>query len=91
VPSQKVPFCIEQGLLIRSEVARTTFYRLINQFALLKPVLESSNKARLAFSKAHANEMWQADTLDGPHVTIDGSPVQTFPMESMIWPAMRAG
>jgi hypothetical protein len=31
----------------------------------------------VAFAKAHANEMWQADTLYGPFVPINGVPVQT--------------
>src|SRR5208337_388363 len=44
---------------------------------LLKPDRDSTNKHRLAFAKAHANEMWQADTLYGPHVPINGTPVQT--------------
>lgn len=69
--------CIEQGLLNRSQVARTTFYRLVNTFELLKPETQSSNKVRLAFAKAHANEMWQADTLYGPYVKFQGAPVQT--------------
>ncbi len=69
--------CIEQARLHRSQVARTTFYRLVNQFELLKPDAESSSKVRLAFAKAHANEMWQADTLYGPHVQHKGEPVQT--------------
>ena len=45
--------CIEQGLLNRSEVARTTFYRLVNTFELLKPEAQTSNKVRLAFAKDH--------------------------------------
>ena len=69
--------CIEQGLLTRSQVAPNTFSRLVNQFEMLKPDQDSVNKHRLAFAKAHANEMWQADTLYGPHVPIHGSPVQT--------------
>jgi transposase InsO family protein len=69
--------CIEQGLLQRSQVARTTFYRLVREFELLKPDLDSANKHRLAFAKAHANEMWQADTLYGPFVNCNGTPVQT--------------
>ena len=69
--------CIEQGLLNRSQVARTTFYRLVRDFELLKPDQDSASKHRLAFAKAHANEMWQADTLYGPHVQVNGSPVQT--------------
>lgn len=69
--------CIEQGLLLRSQVARTTFYRLIREFELLKPDADTAHKVRLAFAKAHANEMWQADTLYGPFVKINGVPVQT--------------
>jgi len=69
--------CIEQGLLTRSRVAPNTFSRLVNQFEMLKPDGDCANKQRLAFAKAHANEMWQADTLYGPHVRINGSPVQT--------------
>jgi transposase InsO family protein len=69
--------CIEQGLLQRSQVARTTFYRLVREFELLKPDAETSHQVRLAFAKAHANEMWQADTLYGPFVKINGLPVQT--------------
>jgi transposase InsO family protein len=79
VPKRSVLYrlCIEQGQLQRSQVARTTFYRLVREFELLKPDTEAANKVRLAFAKAHANEMWQADTLYGPYVQIDGSPVQT--------------
>ena len=69
--------CIEAGLLTRSQIAPNTFSRLVNQFEMLKPDRESANKHRLAFAKAHANEMWQADTLYGPHVKINGAPVQT--------------
>lgn len=69
--------CIEQGLLTRSQVAPNTFSRLVNQFEMLKPDIDCANKQRLAFAKAHANEMWQADTLFGPHVHLHGSPVPT--------------
>jgi transposase InsO family protein len=60
--------CIERGLLLRHEVAPNTFRRLVKQFDLLKPQNETNNKRRLAFAKAHANEMWQADTMFGPYV-----------------------
>ncbi len=69
--------CIEAGLLTRSQIAPNTFSRLVNQFEMLKPDRDSTNKHRLAFAKAHANEMWQADTLCGPFVKINGVPVQT--------------
>jgi putative transposase len=79
VPKKSVLYrlCIEQGLLNRSQVARTTFYRLVNSLELLKPESQSSNKMRLAFAKAHANEMWQADALYGPYIQHEASPVQT--------------
>ena len=69
--------CIEAGLLTRSQVAPNTFSRLVNQFEMLKPDEDCASKQRLAFAKAHANELWQADTLYGPHVSIKGTPVQT--------------
>jgi len=69
--------CLEQGLLIRSQVAPNTFSRLVRQFDMLKPQAGSENKHRLAFAKAHANDMWQADTLYGPSLRLNGTSVQT--------------
>src|SRR6185437_2248060 len=69
--------CIEEGLLTRSQIAPNTFRRVVKQYELLKPDTECANKLRLAFAKAHANEMWQADTLYGPFVQLNGTPVQT--------------
>lgn len=69
--------CIEEGLLNRSRVAPNTFRRLVKQHDMLKPDAQSENKRRLAFSKAHANDMWQADTLYGPYVHHNGTATQT--------------
>jgi len=69
--------CIEEGLLHRARVAPNTFRRLVKQYEMLKPSSEATNKHRLAFAKAHANEMWQADTLFGPYVTHNGTPTQS--------------
>jgi len=69
--------CLEEGLLTRSQIAPNTFRRIVKQYELLQPDAESSHKLRLAFAKAHANEMWQADTLYGPYVRIQGVPVPT--------------
>lgn len=69
--------CIEQGVLTRSQVAPNTFSRLVRHFELLKPDRDCEGRHRLAFAKAHANELWQADTLYGPHVTHRGGKVQT--------------
>src|SRR5690606_9394661 len=60
--------CIERGLLRREQVAPNTFRRVVNRFELLTPETASENKKRLAFAKAHANELWQADTMVGPYV-----------------------
>jgi transposase InsO family protein len=58
--------CIERGLLRREKVAPNTFSRLVNELELLKP--DSEIKRRQAFSKQFANQMWQVDTMFGPHV-----------------------
>jgi transposase InsO family protein len=60
--------CIEQGLLLRDRVAPNTFTRIVKNHEMLKPETECENKRRMAFAKAHANEMWQADTLIGPYL-----------------------
>ena len=69
--------CIEQGLLNRSQVAPNTFSRIVKRFDMLKAPADSQNKQRLAFAKAHANDMWQADTLYGPRILLEGVSVQT--------------
>jgi putative transposase len=68
--------CIERGILSRERVAPNTFRRIVKAYELLKPVTESTDKRRLAFAKARANEMWQADTMFGPYVQSSRTPVQ---------------
>jgi putative transposase len=70
--------CIEQGHLRRDQIAPNTFRRHVNHFDLLKPSGDQSPKARRAFAKAHSNDMWQADTLHGPYIHIEGKPTKTF-------------
>ena len=60
-------FCIENGLLQAERIAQTTFYRFIREYNLLAPD-DNDNKKRLAFSMKFANQLWQADTMFGPHV-----------------------
>jgi transposase InsO family protein len=60
-------FCIEKGLLQPDRIAQTTFYRFIREYNLLAPHADD-NKKRLAFSMKYANQLWQADTMFGPHV-----------------------
>lgn len=66
--SEVYRLCIEKGLLRRDQVAPNTFRRIVQKYEMLKPDREVQSKARLAFSKRFANEMWQADTLHGPFV-----------------------
>ena len=65
--------CIEKGLLHRDQIAPNTFRRVVNRYELFTPEATTKDKRRLAFAKAHANQMWQADTMVGPYVkTGDG-------------------
>ncbi len=77
MPNLLYKACVEKGLLRREDVSRTSFYRIVRGFDLLKPDEQTQSKKRLAFAKAHANDMWQADTLCGPYVKINGKSVQT--------------
>ena len=60
-------FCIEKGLLHANQIALTTFCRFVREYELLKPDA-SENRRRLAFSMQYANQLWQADTMFGPHI-----------------------
>jgi transposase InsO family protein len=77
MPNLLYKACVEKGLLRREDVSRTSFYRIVRSFDLLKPDEETHSKKRLAFAKRHANDMWQADTLYGPCVKIKGKSVPT--------------
>jgi len=68
--------CIEKNLLQRERVAPNTFRRIVARYDMLKPASETESKARLAFSKAHANQLWQADTMCGPYVSHKGKKLQ---------------
>jgi transposase InsO family protein len=68
--------CIERGLLQRELIAPNTFRRVVHAHELLKPDAEVKDKRRLAFAKAHANELWQADTMFGPYVQHGAGKVQ---------------
>ena len=71
--------CIQRGLLQGTRIGATTFRLIVNRFKLLKPVDHTSSKARLAFAKPHANDLWQGDTLHGPYLQ-NGlrQPIKTF-------------
>lgn len=76
--SELYRMCIEKGLLRRAQIAPNTFRRIVAQYQMIRPDHEVTSKARLAFSKRYANEMWQADTLHGPFLRDpSGRPRQT--------------
>jgi len=60
-------FCIEKGLLNANQIAVNTFRRMVGKYEMLKADA-SQNKSRLAFSMQYANQLWQADTMFGPHI-----------------------
>ena len=66
--AQLYRICIEEGYLTRDQIAPNTFSRLVDRYELLNPQQDEAGKLRLAFAKAHANELWQGDTLVGPFV-----------------------
>lgn len=73
--------CIEQGILRREQIAPNTFRRAVNKYNLLKADSADSPKRRRAFAKAHANDMWQVDTLHGPYLWFNRNakkPTQVF-------------
>jgi transposase InsO family protein len=63
--------CIEKGLLQKSQISQTTFFRYVREHELLKPDAAEDSR-RLAFSMQYANQLWQADTLFGPYVDVGG-------------------
>lgn len=68
--------CIEKGVLRRERIAPNTFRRVVKAHELLQPDAEVVDKRRLAFAKAHANELWQADTMVGPYIQHGAGKVQ---------------
>lgn len=68
--------CIREGLLSKNQIAQTTFYRFIRDYDLLEKNSEKQSKRRRAFCMEYANDLWQADTMFGPYIKIDGKSVQ---------------
>jgi len=66
--SDLLRFCVEKNLLRRERIGPTTFYRLIREYDLLPKKGGGEDKRRLAFAMQYANQLWQADTMFGPHV-----------------------
>jgi putative transposase len=65
------------GLVTRSQLSKTSFYRMVNENNLLS--VETTKKLRESFSMKYANELWQADTMHGPSIKQpDGKWRKTF-------------
>jgi len=68
---------LQRGLFVRSQLAPTTFYRMVRTHQLLLDA--SVQKHRLSFAMQFANQLWQADTLYGPSIKqSDGQWKKTF-------------
>ena len=68
---------LQRGLFTRSQLAPTTFYRMLRTHQLLDE--QAVHKHRLSFAMQFANELWQADTLHGPSIRqSDGQWKKTF-------------
>jgi hypothetical protein len=68
---------LERGLFHRSQLAPTTFYRMVRTHQLLSETV--TQKLRLSFAMQHANELWQTDTMYGPAIKqADGQWKKTF-------------
>ena len=68
---------LQRGLFARSQLAPTTFYRMLRSHQLLDD--QTMNKQRLSFAMQFANQLWQADTLYGPTIKqADGHWKKTF-------------
>lgn len=68
---------LQRGLFTRSQLAPTTFYRMVRQHHLLDD--QTLQKQRLSFAMQFANQLWQADTLYGPSIKqSDGQWKKTF-------------
>ena len=68
---------IERGLISTRECSQTSFFRLVREFDLLTPLSKTENPRRLAFAKQYANQMWQMDTMFGPHIKNGRTATQT--------------
>lgn len=68
---------LQRSLFARSQLAPTTFYRMLRTHQLLDD--QAVHKQRLSFAMQFANQLWQADTLYGPTIKqADGQWKKTF-------------
>lgn len=60
---------LQKGFFTQSQLAQTTFYRMVNAHNLLDD--KEVQKQRLSFAMQFVNELWQADTMYGPSINQD--------------------
>ena len=67
IPKSTLYRCLlQKNYFQRSQLAPTTFYRMLRDNHLLD--LQTTKKLRLSFAMQFANELWQADTMYGPAI-----------------------
>jgi putative transposase len=67
---------LKNGLFSRTQLSMSTFYRMVRENDLMNR--EICDKMRLSFAMRYANEMWQADTMHGPAIKVDGQWKKTY-------------
>ena len=67
---------IEDGYINKLHVSKSTVLKFIRDNYLL--FSEETNIDRRAFEMEFANDMWDADTSQGPFLTIDGKKIKTY-------------
>jgi len=68
---------LQRSFFTRSQLAPTTFYRMLRENNLLDDT--AVQKQRLSFAMLFANQLWQADTMYGPAIKqTDGQWKKTF-------------
>jgi hypothetical protein len=68
---------LQKGFFTRSQLAPTTFYRMVRVHHLFDD--KEVKKQRMSFAMQFANELWQADTMYGPSIKqSDGQWKKTF-------------
>ena len=57
---------LEKGYYKKEDLSYSTFFKIVRDKELLKH--DANKDYRLRYAMMHANEMWQTDTMYGPHV-----------------------
>ena len=66
----------ENGTINKKEISLSTINRCVNKIKLNNDA--PINKDRKRYEREHINEVWAADTLYGPYITVAGKKVRTY-------------